>query len=376
MALQAASSPRGSPIGEDLDNPMSTGPTYMGPRSITVSTDALAESALADGINTDRVANHYFGPIPYPEVAITQQSQWSFGQSWPTLIFIPYMAFLDGTTRHFLGLDNTSDFVDQVGPHEFAHQWWGHYVGWQGYRDQWLSEGFAEFTAALVIQHTQGMGKYNRFWERARRYILEKGRGASLHNDEAGPITEGWRLATRRAPEAYQAIVYDKGAYVLHMLRMMMRNDGSRDPDERFVAMMKDFVATFADKNPSTRDFQDVVERHMIPAMNAGGDGTMKWFFDEWVSGTDIPRYVSKLDIEKAGGDQYRLVGTLRQQDVSKDFRAPVQIYVDLGKGQILHLGTLLMVGDSTNSIDTTFRSPRKPRHVLLNALHDVLSQE
>src|SRR6202035_2209843 len=111
-------------------------------------------------------------------------------------------------------------------------------------------------------------------------------------------------------------------AYVLHMLRMMMWEAGAPNPDDRFIAMMKDFTATWAGKSPSTADFQKVVERHVVPAMNATGDGKMDWFFQQWVYGTEIPRYTENLKIEKAGGDGYRISGKVTQEGVGKDFRA------------------------------------------------------
>ncbi len=64
-----------------------------------VDTAALAESALVDGLNAARIGTAYFGPLQINRVAITQQSQWNFGQSWPTLIYLPYLAFLSGTHR-------------------------------------------------------------------------------------------------------------------------------------------------------------------------------------------------------------------------------------------------------------------------------------
>ena len=78
-----------------------------------------------------------------------------YGQSWPTLIFLPYDSLLDSTTRHFLGLQDTAEgaeFYNVVAVHEMAHQWWGHMVGWKTYHDQWLSEGIAEVSAALYLQ--------------------------------------------------------------------------------------------------------------------------------------------------------------------------------------------------------------------------------
>jgi aminopeptidase N len=291
------------------------------------------------------------------------------------LIYLPYIAAFDGTIRHELGLHDAADFVDSVGPHEFAHQWWGHRVGWASYRDQWLSEGFAEFTAALVAQFTGGVGKANSFWEKARRWILWKPRYAGVSNDEAGPITDGLRLSTWRNRAAAQAMIYSKGAYVLHMLRMMLRNPESDDPDGRFIALMKDFVQASADRNPSTRDFQRAVERHMTPELDAAGDGKMDWFFGQWVEGTEIPRFVANLNVEPAGGDRYRITGSVSQSEVSPDFRSIVPIYV-LTKGEARRVGRVRIEGSATVPVEIETSLPRPPERATVNALHDVLYRD
>jgi hypothetical protein len=346
-----------------------------GLRHVSVDARGLADSAMADGINTARVGSLYFGPLPDKRIAITQQAQAFFGQSWPSLIYLPFLAALDSTTRFELGFHAASHFVDEVGPHEFGHQWWGHLVGWNSYHDQWISEGFAEFTASLVIHATKGAKKWNEFWERARRTILEKPRGSNIRNDAAGPITQGWRLFTPTSPGAYGAMVYKKGAYVVHMLRMMMRGQGG-EGDSRFIGMMKDFTSSYAGKNPSTRDFQTVVERHMVPAMNAAGDGKMDWFFQQWVDGTEIPRYRHKLAVASLGGDQYRITGSVTQEGVSSGFRAVTHLYVESSKGEIAHFGVLPIVGTRTVPVDATIRLPKAPKRALLNAFHDVLARD
>src|SRR5207248_2399458 len=117
---------------------------------------------------------------------------------------------------------------------EVTHQWWGHQVGWRSYHDQWLSEGFAEFPSGLVLELRKGPGALNEFYELKRKRILEKQRGASLTSDQAGPITQGQRLNTYRTPGAYGVLVYEKGAYILHMLRMTMRDQSKPNPDEDF----------------------------------------------------------------------------------------------------------------------------------------------
>jgi hypothetical protein len=352
--------------------------TPAGLRSLNLDTQTFADGAMADGLNAARVDTFYFGPLHEKHVAITQQAQWFFGQSWPSLVFLPYLAVLDGTQRQELGLggSGTTDFVDLVGPHELAHQWWGHLVGWNSYRDVWLSEGFAEFSASLVMERVYGTKRVNAFWDRARRAILEKPRTGSVPNADAGPISLGTRLATRPTPLAYDTLVYEKGAYVLHMLRMLMWDPHANPPDASFIALMKDFVSAYADKNPSTRDFQDVVERHMTPNMDLAGDHKMDWFFRQWIDGTEIPRYVARVDVRPAGNDEYAISGTVSQADVSPEFRGFLPLYVELAKGNLMRLAVVRLTGPESVPIDTKLRLPAKPGRVVANAMRDVLARD
>jgi len=73
------------------------------------------------------IFNRFFGEAPYGRIAVTQQPQFSFGQSWPTLVYLPVSAFLDSTQRWMLVGANTfkfNDFIQEITPHEVAHQWW------------------------------------------------------------------------------------------------------------------------------------------------------------------------------------------------------------------------------------------------------------
>lgn len=368
----------GSAVGiidsDDAGSPVTEFTGGMGETLGKVDTARLAEASLADGLNSARLFTTYFGPLPQTHVAITQQSNMAFGQSWPSLIFMPYISFLDGTQRQRLGLVRAQGFVEEVGYHEFAHQWWGHLVGADTYRDQWLEEGFSEFSAALAVQVVDGWPKHDKFWRERSKEILEKSPGNTMPPCQAGPITQGWRLSTQRTPSA-GGMIYPKGGYVLHMLRMMMYEPGAKDPDARFIAMMKDYTATFGGKNASTADFQTIVERHMVPAMNATGDGKMDWFFKQWVYGTEIPRYVAEIKVEKAG-EETRLVGSIKQEGVSKDFRALVPVYLDFDKGQYVRVGMIPLIGESTAPIDTKLKLPKRPKRALVNAHADILARD
>ncbi len=345
-----------------------------------IDTASLAKRALVDGANMARVGSIYFGDLPQDHVAITQQSQWNFGQSWPSLIFMPYTAFMSSTHRVQLaklgGRYISDERFERIGYHELAHQWWGHLVGWESYRDQWISEAFAEFSAILTVQHTEGWGKHDDLWDDHREFVLEKTPGSTIHNWQAGPISNGWRVANKRSPAAYSAITYRKGAFVLHMLRMMMMDTASEKPDERFIAMMRQFVSDYSGKAPSNADFQAVAEAHMTPQMDAAGTGNLDWFFRQWVDGTDIPRFDNQLDIQRASGDQYRVTGSLSQSEVSDDFISLVPIYVDFGKSRVARIGAIRLVGNAREDVEFTLRLPQKARKILINYHQDVLARD
>ncbi len=288
----------------------------LGGAGVTVNTAGLAQAAYADGANTARTGNLFFGPLADKRIAITQQSAWFSGQSWPNLIYLPYLAFVGSTVRTMLGFGmDAAQFVDQVGAHEVAHQWWGHQVGWASYHDQWLSEGFAEFTSGLVLEMRKGTSAMNDFYELKRKRIIGRERGAQMNTDQAGPITQGLRLSTWETPGAYSILVYDKGAYILHMLRMTMRDLSKPVPDADFMAMMKDYASTYAGKSPSTADFQQMVEKHATRTLKLAKDGKLDWFFGQWVRGTAIPRYTAKLDVADAPGGKYHISGSITQSE-------------------------------------------------------------
>ncbi|MEK7831142.1 MAG: carboxypeptidase regulatory-like domain-containing protein, partial [Acidobacteriota bacterium] len=117
----------------------------------------LMDNTMIEAQNSIRLFNHWFSPAPYGRIAITQQPDFNFGQSWPSLVYLPLSAYLDSTQRwQLIGLNSSlTNFIQEVTSHEVAHQWWGHVVGWASFHDQWLSEGFADFSASLYLQYTE-----------------------------------------------------------------------------------------------------------------------------------------------------------------------------------------------------------------------------
>lgn len=152
--------------------------------------------------------------------------------------------------------------------HEVAHQWWGQAVGWENYHEQWLSEGLAQYFALLYATHTAG--------ERAVGDLLRQMARWALRYADQGPIWLGYRLGhVRGESRIFRAIVYNKSALVLHMLRRLVG-------DERFFAGLRRFYREHKFRKAGTDDFRRVME--------AESGLPLGRFFDGWILGARVPR--------------------------------------------------------------------------------------
>ncbi len=152
--------------------------------------------------------------------------------------------------------------------HELAHQWWGQAVGWKNYHEQWLSEGFAQYFAALYAQKTRG--------ERTFVDMLRQFRRWSLEDSDQGPVHLGYRLGVVKGNvRVFRAVVYNKGAAVLHMLRRLLG-------DDTFFAGLRRFYADRRYQKAGTEDLERALE--------AESGRVLDRFFERWIYGTDIPR--------------------------------------------------------------------------------------
>jgi len=340
---------------------------------------AMTKYALDQTRAQMQLCTYYFGKAPYENIEVTEQPNFASGQSWPNLVYLPISAYIDSTQRWMLfGHIDTkfTGFVQEVTPHEVAHQWFGHSVGWASYHDQWLSEGFAEFAAGLFLQQAVGpkwQKDYSEFWERLRTRILEKNNYGIAPND-AGPLWLGLRLASPKTALGYLDVTYPKGAYVLGMLRSLMYADqaASGNPDQGFIDMMHDFIETHQKAPASTESFKAVAEKHMTKQMDLEQNGRLDWFFNEWVYGTQIPKYSFKYDMESEGGDKTRLKVEITQSEVDQNFAMFVPVFADFGKGMV-RIGQLGVVGNGTRA--AIFHMPGKPKKVALNYYKEILDR-
>jgi len=152
--------------------------------------------------------------------------------------------------------------------HELAHQWWGQAVGWQNYHEQWLSEGFAQYFAALYARHARGDEVFTAVLRNMRRWAVEK--------SDQGPVYLGYRLGhVRDESRIFRALVYNKGAMVLHMLRRLVG-------DEAFFAGLRRFYETGRFDKAGTEDLRR--------AMEAESGRKLDRFFDRWIYGSTLPK--------------------------------------------------------------------------------------
>jgi len=341
----------------------------------SMDTTMLNKKALAEGELAIQLYTEYFGPSLFKHMQLTQQTACDFGQSWPELVWIPICYYFDATVRHQLRMDwGDRGYWKVVTPHEIAHQWWGHTVGFSSGRDQWMSEGFADMSASLYLSMIEkDPKKFIGFWNDEREILLERD-AQGFRAIDVGPLTLGYRASNSRTGfNVTRRLIYPKGAYILHMIRFMMRNN--KNGDQLFKETMRDFVKTYSGKPATTEDFKAMVEKHMTPDMDLDGNHRMDWFFNEYVYGTQLPSY--KIDSSFDTGPDGNIVLNLKvtQSNVDEHFRMPVPIYLEMADGGMFFLGRVRLIGNNSFDQKVPLRGLKaKPRRALVNFYDDVLA--
>jgi len=147
-----------------------------------------------------------------------------------------------------------------LGAHEFAHQWWENMVTCRDWNHFWVNEGVATFMAAAYIEHRFGRASYMKEID-SYRSNYEKVRAAGKDKSLVFP---DWNRPTRED----RTLVYDKGAYVMHMLREEMG-------EEAFWKGFRNFTRRNFGKSVVTEDFTN--------AMQEATRKPLKNFFDKWI---------------------------------------------------------------------------------------------
>jgi hypothetical protein len=219
----------------------------------------------------DEVLSFYakrFGPCPYPAVnQAIAEALVPGGHSPPGLVYLQKRPVVLAAEPLPADPANFRDVDDFFLAHELAHQWWGQGVAPASYRDQWLSEAWAQYAAALWVRHRQG--------EDAFRGMLERMGDWARRHDEKGPIHLGQRLGHLEGDRRIQrAVVYDKGACVLHMLRRLVG-------DEAFFGGARSFLEEHRYGRATTEDLRAALEEA------SGRD--LEPYFERWIYSTGLP---------------------------------------------------------------------------------------
>ncbi len=306
----------------------------------------MRENVAADVSNSLKFFTYLFGEAPYGHYYVTE-IPYGEGVSFPGMIDLSWATFQNTS------LDGFDEFFRA---HEVAHQWWGNGVRPGSYRDAWLSEGLASFSALWYLQNERKHNdEYFRFLDQYKADIGDD-------RDDAGAIWIGYRNATPSVRRGYDVMIYEKGAWVFHMLRTLML-DLSTMKEDRFTETMRDYYRTFRGRPATTDDFRAVVERHAGVAMD--------WFFDEWVRGTAIPTYHVAWTSQPAAGGKYVARLRVTQEHVPPDFRMFVLVSADLGNNRFAHF-RIGVNGGQTEYVSPLL--PAEPRALKFNELHSALA--
>jgi hypothetical protein len=235
-----------------------------------------ADSPLPQILNqTENILDDYtrlWGPLPIHSIAISPVPGY-FGQGFAGMIYISSMSYvpLDKRPKALRGPRQDSFFSDLLLPHEVAHQWWGNIVRAGDYRSAWLIEAMAEDSALQYLKQTKGAA--------AEDAVLARYRADVLTQRNGGPVDFGVRLLATGGLSAWQTMIYEKGAWILHMLR-------GRLGDRGFHKLQLTLLRQYAAKPLSNEDFRKLASQ-FVPAGQR--DRSLSDFFDSWVYGTGIP---------------------------------------------------------------------------------------
>ncbi|MBI5085091.1 MAG: hypothetical protein HZB13_10905 [Acidobacteria bacterium] len=289
-----------------------------------------------------------FGPPPLKTLTVSPIPG-NFGQGFPGLLYLSTISYLEEkerpaalqTARHY------TFFSEILHAHETAHQWWGNLVTSESYHDDWLTEALANYSALLVLERKKGAKALETSLEEYRDALrsplpepkpdqkpaatqgfevnaleLKQPEASQSQRktrtlESAGPITWGMRLHVDTGPDPWRAITYDKGSWILHMLRRRMG-------DARFLGMLGELRKRYAYRGLTTEGFRELAAEFSPAGVP---DSDLQNFFDNWVYSTGIPTIeVSSKVTGKAPAVQ--LAVTVKQTGVDDDFGVdlPVEI--------------------------------------------------
>jgi hypothetical protein len=311
------------------------------PRTKSETQERLRTAEAILGFYTER-----FGPSPYPflNVALAEANT-PGGHSPPGMVLLQQRPPL-ARTRSLP--DDPASFPDQPDfflAHELAHQWWGQGTAPASYRERWLSEAWAQYASALWVRQQQGGRAFLDMMEQMRRW--------ALRHSADGPIHLGRRLGVVRGdPRIFRAVVYDKGAWVLQMLRELLG-------DEAFFAGARAFLERHRYAIATTDELREALES------TSGRD--LRPYFEQWIYDTQVPDILWSRRTERAGAG-HRTTVEARPRGLAGPL--PLTLAVATASGRQSRRVTLPPEGGSW-----VVETAEPPRGVVLNEDGTILAR-
>jgi hypothetical protein len=209
--------------------------------------------------------------------------------------------------------------------------------------------------------------KFTAFWRDERQLLFERD-AQGFRAIDVGPLTMGYRASNSRTGGGItRRLIYPKGAYVLHMIRLMMFE--GRTGDTRFKETMHDFVDTYRGKPATTEDFKAIVEKHMNGGMDLDGNHKMDWFFNQYVYGVGAPQYNFHAALDYTADGKTHVKAELTRSGVPDTWKDAIPIYAHIGE-KTVKLG-MIASRHPTETIDTAIQG--KIDRLSINEYEEIL---
>jgi aminopeptidase N len=282
--------------------------------------------------------------------------------SWLAALVAPFpferLDHLQSLTR-FGGMENATAifYADQsfrdrsldeeTVAHETAHQWFGDGVTEQRFADLWLSEGFATYWAQLWVRHAYGDSAFRAGMARMREEIIKS------------PVT-AQRPVRDTIETDYLKLLntnsYQKGAWVLHMLRGMLG-------DSAFFRGIRSYYQAHRYSNATTADLRRALEQ--------SSGRPLGWFFDQWLNRPGFAELTTTWHYDAA---RRRVLLTVVQGDRFGPYRLPLTIELRDSSGRP-HLTTVQLAAQKSQSVELPLRVESEPREVTVDPGGEVLGR-
>ena len=203
-----------------------------------------------------------------------------------------------------------AEAADSLLSHELTHQWFGDLVTCKDWTNTWLNEGFATFGANLWEEHEYGVdASAYRYWRDQNSWMPSK---------EFFPIP----IVTREINDSVEYVgnVYDKGGWVLNMLRKQLG-------DEAFFRALKHYL--------EANRLQNVVTADLVKAIEESTGTNVDPFFDQWIFGAGAPRFSVKSTYDATAKKvSLNVKQTQKVEGHVGVFRVPVDVAVTTASGE------------------------------------------